>query len=135
MSIGLQLFGILCGIALIAMTFRSLFRRNISEKQTLFWLLCGVVIIIACSFPGIAIWVASFFGVDYAPSIIFMVVLILVIFGLFYCYSNISKLSSRNRDLAIQVSMLNSENSRMKAQLREIRQQLAELGGEGGEGK
>lgn len=128
MSLGLQLFGILCGVALIAMTFRAMFKQDLTERQSLFWLFTGLVIMVVCAFPGLAVGIAGFFGVEYAPSIIFMVVLILVIFGLFYCYSKIAKLSSRNTDLAILVSMINTENREMRKQLMEMRQQAEACG-------
>ncbi len=120
MSLVLQLFGVLCGILLIAATFHALFKRSISERQSLFWFFCSFVIIIACLFPGITMDIANFFGVAYAPSIIFMGVIILVIFGLFYCFTKISLLYSRNRELAIQVSMLNSENAQLREQFQKL---------------
>lgn len=120
MSLTLQLFGILFGLGFIGVTVRALVTRRISERQSLFWLFSGVVIVFVCMFPGIAFFIADIFGVDYPPSIIFMVLFLLVIYGLFYCFRKISLLYNQSRDLAIQVSMLNSEVSKLKKELRKL---------------
>ena len=93
MTLALQLFGIFSGIALIIFALRSIVKRIITERQSLFWLFLGVIVIIFCSFPSLCSVIAEFFGVVYAPSIIFMVALILAGFGLFYCFQKIAKLS------------------------------------------
>jgi hypothetical protein len=105
MTLALQLFGIFSGIALIIFALRSIVKRIITERQSLFWLFLGVIVIIFCSFPSLCSVIAEFFGVVYAPSIIFMVALILAGFGLFYCFQKIAKLSGQVRDLGINLTI------------------------------
>ena len=95
MTLALQLFGIFSGIALIIFALRSIVKRIITERQSLFWLFLGVIVIIFCSFPSLCSVIAEFFGVVYAPSIIFMVALILAGFGL----------SGQVRDLGINLTI------------------------------
>lgn len=105
MTLTLQLFGILAGIALIIFALRSIVKRIITERQSLFWLFLGVIVIVFCLFPTLCSVIADFFGVDYAPSIIFMVAIILAGFGLFYCFQKLAKLSGQVRDLGINLTV------------------------------
>jgi len=105
MTLTLQLFGILAGAALIAYVLRCVVKRNITARQSLFWILMGVVVVIFCCFPSLCIRLADFFGVEYAPSIIYMTALIIVAFGLFYCFQKLTKLSAQLRDLAIHLTI------------------------------
>ena len=102
MTLTLQLFGILAGIALIIFALTSIVKRIITERQSLFWLFLGLHF---CLFPTLCSVIADFFGVDYAPSIIFMVAIILAGFGLFYCFQKLAKLSGQVRDLGINLTV------------------------------
>lgn len=101
----LQLFGILAGITLIIVTLRAIVKRVITERQSLFWIFLGIIVIVFCSFPILCTVLAEFFGVAYAPSIIFMAALIIVGFGLFYCFQKLAKMSGQVRDLAIHLTI------------------------------
>lgn len=105
MTLTLQLFGILAGAALIVYVLRSIVKRIITAKQSLFWILLGVTVVIFCCFPVLCNVLADFFGVAYAPSIIYMTALVIVGFGLFYCFQKLAKLSAQLRDLAIHLTI------------------------------
>lgn len=105
MTLTLQLFGILAGVLLIGYVLRCIVKRNITARQSLFWILMGVVVVVLCCFPNLCIRLADFFGVVYAPSIIYMAALIIVAFGLFYCFQKLAKLSAQLRDLAIHLTI------------------------------
>ncbi len=105
MTFTLQIFGILAGVALIAYALRSIVKRIITARQSLFWILLGVIVVIFCCFPILCNILADFFGVEYAPSIIYMTALIIVAFGLFYCFQRLATLSAQLRDLAIHLTI------------------------------
>ncbi len=105
MTLTLQLFGIFAGIALVIIALRAIVKRIITARQSLFWILLGVIVIVFCCFPVLCTILADFFGVAYAPSIIYMTALIIVGFGLFYCFQKLAKLSAQIRDLAIHLTI------------------------------
>lgn len=93
------------GLALIAVAIRSIVKRVITERQSLFWIFSGLIIAVCCALPWITWGIADYFGVEYAPTIIFMVAIGLLVYGLFYCFQKLAKLSRQVRDLAISASL------------------------------
>lgn len=120
MTLTLQLFGILAGVALIAYVLRCIVKRNITARQSLFWILMGVVVVIFCCFPFLTMRLADFFGVEYAPSIIYMTALIIVAFGLFYCFQKLAKLSAQLRDLAIHLTIVQKKLQELESKSSEF---------------
>jgi hypothetical protein len=112
MSILLRGFIFASGLFLILATLRSLIRRGLSEWQSLFWIFCGLVLILISLFPVVAYMIADVFNVAYVPSIFFAIAIILAMYGIFYCFKAITSLQNRVHELAMQVSLLNQENSR-----------------------
>lgn len=111
MSVLLRLFVGFAGIFLIFMTVRSMVTRQLSEEQSYFWLISGLGVILLGLFPGISAKTAEIFGVEYIPSVIFMIGIIISIYGIFMCFQAIANLNKRVQELAMQVSLLNQENS------------------------
>jgi len=99
------------GLAMFFMTMRGLVAAMISERQSIVWIFFGAVMIVVGLFPGLTTWIARVFKVDYIPSIIFMISILLATYGIFYCFKSIAELQKRVQELAMQVSLLNQENS------------------------
>jgi hypothetical protein len=116
LSATLRIVVILSGLLVIGIAIRAIVNRAITERQSLFWLFLGLVMILFGVFPGICYFIADFFGVEYAPSIIFAICIVLALFGIFYCFRQCAKLYKRVQELAIQVSMLNNENAALRRQ-------------------
>lgn len=111
MSFLLSLFVSIAGGFLIAIAFKSIIEREISERQSLFWIISGCVIVFFGIFPSLSGRLADFFGVVYAPSIIFAIALLMAMYGIFQCFRDIASLKKRQQELAMQVSLLNQENA------------------------
>lgn len=111
MSTLLRAFVSLAGLFLIIMAIRSIVTRHLTEQQSYFWIFSGIGIIIFGLFPQVSAIIAQIFGVDYIPSIIFMIAIVIAIFGIFSCFQAIAILNKRVHELAMQVSLLNRENS------------------------
>jgi len=111
MSVQLKITVIAAGLLLMGMTLRSIIKREITEKQSLFWLVTGMGLILLGAFPSIVQFVADLFGVHYGPSIVFAISITFILYGVFNCYKAIADLQKRVQELAMQVSLLNQENS------------------------
>ena len=61
--------------------------------------------------------VSNFFSVEYPPSIIFAISIILLSYGIFNCYQTNAELTARVQELAMQISILNDDNARLKDML------------------
>lgn len=109
MSVILRLFICLASLALIFITLRDLVRRKLTEKQCLFWFAIAAVMLLAGLIPSLTAVLAGFFGVAYAPSIIFAIAIVAALFGIYNCYRTNADLMRRVNELSIQISILNSD--------------------------
>jgi hypothetical protein len=119
MSIMLRVFVCISGMALIVMARRASIARKMTEKQSLFWIAGGFIIILFGLLPALVYFISDQFSVEYPPSIIFAIAIILAIFGIFNCYKTNAELSARVQELAMQVSLLNEENNQFREQLKQ----------------
>ncbi|MDF2868972.1 MAG: hypothetical protein K0R05_547 [Anaerocolumna sp.] len=114
MSVLLRIFICLSGLALIYMARKANIVRKMTERQSLFWIVGGLIIILFGLFPQLVYFISDSFSVEYPPSIIFAIAIILATYGIFSCYRTNAELSARVQELAMQVSLLNEENSHLK---------------------
>lgn len=126
MSIILRLGVGMSGVLLLYVVLRALIRRKLQERQSLIWLFTAVGLIIVGIFPQIIFFIAKIFGVEYAPSMIFAVVLIISIFGLFKCYQTNCDLERRVNEMARQVALLNAESVENDHVLKAVKKSLKE---------
>jgi len=112
---------------------RSTVIRKFTERQSLFWIFSGVVVMICGLFPSVSGLIATVFDVKYTPSIIFAIAIVMTMYGIFLCFQSIAGLHNQIHELAMQVSLLNYENSvllktlkQMNAPIPEVPQESAE---------
>jgi hypothetical protein len=113
MSIFLRVFICVSGAIFLYTVFKDLVLRKLTERQSLFWIMLSIVLMLLGIFPGITKRVADVFDVEYAPSIIFTLTLLVSISGVYKCFRANAELENRVNELAIQISMLNQEQSEM----------------------
>ncbi|MBE5795586.1 MAG: DUF2304 domain-containing protein [Clostridiales bacterium] len=109
MSAILRLFICLASLTLVWITLRDLIRRKLTEKQCLFWFAVAAIMFIFGIVPNATTMLAGFFGVEYAPSIIFAIAIVAALFGIYNCYCTNADLIRRVNELSIQISILNSD--------------------------
>ena len=114
MSVLLRILICFSGLALIYMARKANIVRKMTERQSLFWIMGGLIIILFGLFPQLVYFISDSFSVEYPPSIIFAIAIILATYGIFSCYRTNAELSARVQELAMQVSLLNEENSHLK---------------------
>ena len=125
MSISLRLLVCLAGIIFIYMARKANIARKMTEKQSLFWIIGGMIIFIFGLIPKLVYFVSDIFSVEYPPSIIFAISIILVFFGIFNCYKTNAELTVRVQELAMQISLLNDENQHLKGIIDDMKQNEA----------
>ncbi|MGF7142334.1 hypothetical protein HNQ56_000744 [Anaerotaenia torta] len=116
MSILLRILVCVTGIVLIYMARRASIVRKMTEKQSLFWIMGGVIIILFGVIPQLVYFISDLFSVEYPPSIIFAIAFVLATYGIFDCYRTNAELTARVQELAMQVSLLNEESNSLKEQ-------------------
>ncbi len=114
MSIALRALVCISGIVLIFIARKANIARKMTEKQSLFWIIGGFIIILFGIIPKLVFLVSDFFSVDYPPSIIFAISIMLLFYGIFNCYKTNAELIAKVQELAMQISLLNDENTRLR---------------------
>lgn len=109
MSVTLRIFLIVVGCIGFYSVMMSMLKRKITEKQSIIWFISSVLLVLFGIFPQISVLISKVFGVDYAPSVIFMLAILILIIEVFRCYSSNAELKHKLNELAIQVTLLNQE--------------------------
>lgn len=101
----MKLAWIIFGILLLIITFRAYVRQKMTEEIGMGWLIIAVVIVAAALFAKKEWWSLSMM-----PWFVLAGAVVLLLFGI---SEAVSGLIMKNRELAMQVSLLNQENERI----------------------
>ena len=71
------------GVVLLYIVMMNMKRKKISEAQAVSWLGAGVLIIILGIFPGLIPYFANMLGINYAPTLIFVIAIAVLMFIVF----------------------------------------------------
>ncbi len=99
------IMALICMIYIIA----EVRKKKFSIKESFWWLVASVVMLLLAIFPYSINWLAKIFGVEYPPSLFFV---FCIIFLTFINFRNSKKLSEQQEkiiELAQQVSIIKSE--------------------------
>ncbi len=127
MSVILRLLSTFSGILVFSGVVRLLVRRKLDEADSFLWLCIGLFAIISGCFPGVVTWFATFLGIDYPPILVLVIATIIVLFVIFKQTIDISIHKAQNHELAMQVSMLNSEVKHLIEQCKDLESQMEDL--------
>ena len=119
MSIRLIILGI--GIFLLCADALTFFMRRLTPMVALIWLLSAGVMLLFAIIPFWGPWLSR---VDPILPFPIVVLILLVIFGLFWTSVGVSRLIDRNRELTMQIALLNQENELIIEILREMGKEL-----------
>jgi hypothetical protein len=89
-------------------------KKKIKEQYSLLWLVLGIAFIFFSVWRKGLDYLASFVGIDYPPSALFIMLLIGVFFILIQYSIIISKLSNQNIILAQEISLIKLELEKIK---------------------
>lgn len=126
MQLKVQILALLTSLAMLILILRLVYERRLREEHALLWLLGAATILGLAAFGGTLTRVASFLGIDYAPSLLFAVGGVFVLLILLSQTVAISSLARKNHDLTQKVAILDWHLERLRAARRE------EAGGESG---
>lgn len=100
-----RIFFILVAIITIVFIYRNVRKNQISQDESILWMTGAIVILIFGIWPELIIILADAVGIDYAPSLLFLLGLLFLFMFSLRSSQNISRLRERNKEL-IQNSAL-----------------------------
>ena len=109
MSLGIRLVILGSGALIFSGVFISLVRRRLNESASLIWMVIGATAFLASIFPGVVGWLANMLGIDYPPTLVFVMAITAL---LLFSYHNTTQLAVQDakiRELTIQLSLIKSE--------------------------
>lgn len=105
MSTLLRIILLLCGISFTGIIFYLLVNRKITEKNSLVWLFSALSVLGITAFPQLLDRAAEIVGIDYPPSLIFLISALVLLFCILYYSMQISALEKKIRKLAQQIAI------------------------------
>lgn len=119
MSLSLRFVVLICGITFFIAIIKLLINKKFSERISLIWLISAMVVFLISIFPRILDVFAKLLGVDYPPSILFLLAILILLFICFYHSIQISMLNSQVRELAQNMAVREAQyieetNSKLK---------------------
>lgn len=105
---------ILIGIIVIVYIFNTVKKGKFSVNESIFWMTGGFIVLILSIFPQIIIFLANKVGIDYPPSLLFM---LCGVFLLFMCFRNNRRIAEQQEkiiELGQQVALLKSKSEDKK---------------------
>lgn len=106
MRLRVQILVILFSLALILIILELIRKGRLREEYSLVWLISASVIFVLAVFRGSLQLVADWVGIEYGPSLIFLIGLGFIAFIQLLQTVVISKLTAQNRDLAQALAIL-----------------------------
>lgn len=94
-----------------------LVKRNLNESNSILWMGIGFITLISGCFPGIIDVAANILGIDYPPTLLFLLSTILLMGIAFKSSMEISKAEAKINEIAITLSILREENNRLSEQI------------------
>lgn len=111
----MNVFFIVLGVILFIYIICVVVKGTFDIYESIFWLIGTVIILILSIFPNLIILLADFIGVEYAPSLLFLLV---AVFLLFINFRNTQKILKQKekliylaQDVAILKEMINKKNN------------------------
>ena len=91
-------FGVI-GILAMFLVLSDVKKKKFFEQESFFWVLGALVVLILALFPGLIILLANLIGVEYAPSLLFLIAIIFILYLLFRQSKQVSLLKEQVKDL------------------------------------
>lgn len=111
---------IVVGVLLLLKTIFSLAKRKLKEQFCLLWGMISFLLILSGIFLKPTLWSEY---ISTKGTILIFIAAGCVIWCLYFLSSQLSILSRKNQELAMQVSLLNQENERILNELDKIREE------------
>ena len=111
----MNIFFIILGIIYLIYIFTVVKNGKFNVVESFFWICGGIAVLILSIFPDIIIWASRFVGIDYPPSLLFM---LCIMFLLFINFRNSRKIAEQQekiielaQNLAIVKNRLEDKNN------------------------
>ncbi len=110
MNTALKIFILVCGLLFTVTIIRLLIKKRISESNSIIWLIGSFAILVLSLIPEVLQVIADIVGIDYPPSLLFLLSILLLLLIVFSQSVQISLLNDRVREMTQRIALLQVEN-------------------------
>ena len=105
----ISIFSISVSIFLLTLVFYLIYKKRLKEQYAILWIVLSLGILFFSVFRDTLAQLADFFGVFYAPSLLFMFAFLIFMLILIQLSSVISKLKDDIKKLTQEIGILKNE--------------------------
>ncbi|MBQ7141168.1 MAG: DUF2304 domain-containing protein [Bacilli bacterium] len=107
----MNIFFIILGIIYLIYIFTAVKNGKFNVVESFFWICGGIGVLILSIFPNIIVWISKFVGIDYPPSLLFMLCIIFLLFINFRNSQKIAEQQEKIIELAQNLALLKSKEN------------------------
>ena len=101
-----RIFFILLSIIFIGTILSKVKKKRFFERESFLWFLGSILSLILATFPNIIKVVAKWTGIEYAPSLLFLLAILFLLYLLFRQSEQVSLLKEQTKDLGQRLVVL-----------------------------
>lgn len=101
----LRVILIVAAVCALTVVGRQVKKEKLLIEDAVFWVVAAVILVIVAIFPGIAINLAYALGFMSASNFVYMVIIALLLWKVFTCSSEISRLKVKINELAQEIAL------------------------------
>ena len=105
----INIFSISVSVSLLTLVFYLIYKKRLKEQYAILWIVLSLGILFFSLFRDTLAQLADFFGVFYAPSLLFMFAFLIFMLILIQISSVISKLKDDVKKLTQEIGILKNE--------------------------
>lgn len=109
-----NIYFIILSIFVMLYIVREIRKKKLSIKESFWWIMASIVMVVLSIFPYSIDWIAKFLGVDYPPSLLFVICIIFLLFINFKSSKKIAEHQEKIIELAQHVALLESDKECLK---------------------
>ena len=113
-SVIASVLGAFVALTLLGVVFELIRRHRLQERYALLWIAASVVLFVLSVSPTLLEAMAATLGIVYAPALLFAVTTVFAIVMLLHYSTVLSRLVSRNTELAQAVALLEERIRRLE---------------------
>lgn len=91
-------FGVI-GILAIILVLLDVKKKKFFEQESFYWIIGSLIVLILSLFPEIIIVLSNLIGIEYAPSLLFLLSILFILYILFRQSKQVSLLKEQVKDL------------------------------------
>ncbi|RJR20543.1 MAG: DUF2304 domain-containing protein [Desulfobacteraceae bacterium] len=105
--ISYRVTSILIGLVIFLLIVRLVRQGRLQERHSILWFIMAIVIVVLAVFPPILNKMARFFGISYAPNLLLLMGLGILLVQNLYLFLHTSRHEANIRELTQQVALIN----------------------------